>query len=266
MTDLKTLLGFANSLIDETDAIARSYYKQDLDVEYKQDRSPVTQADRAIETYLRKAILSAYPTHEILGEEFGESEQRSNHRWIIDPIDGTKSFMRAIPTFSTLLGLEIDGKVQLGIASFPALHERIFAIQGGGTQWIRGEGMAPVPAKASTIPSLSEGMVMTTDVSKMAPYGKSKAWQKIQQTAKSCLGYGDAYGYMLVATGRAELMLDAAMSVWDCGPMPVLMAEAGAYFGDWHGNRTIYAEEAIATTNTLLDEVLAITCLDAPND
>lgn len=262
MNSLQTLLKFTLDQIDKTDAIALSYYKHDLDIQFKNDRSPVTQADRAIEAFLREQIEQHYPAHEIVGEEFGESEQESNYRWIIDPIDGTKSFMRAIPTFSTLLGLEIDGEIQLGVASFPALGERIYAIKGGGAWWVQEKGMPPVKAQVSKISSLSDGMVMTTDVSKMAPYGKAKAWQAIQETAKSCLGYGDAYGYMLVATGRAELMLDAAMSIWDCGPLPVILSEAGGYFGDWHGERTIYAEEAIATTNTLLDEVLKLTSLD----
>ena len=262
MNSLQTLLKSALEWINKTDTIALSYYKHDLDVQFKNDRSPVTQADRAIEAFLREEIEKRYPTHEIVGEEFGESAQRSNYRWIIDPIDGTKSFMRAIPTFSTLLGLEIDGEVQLGVASFPALGERIYAIKGGGAWWVQEKGMPPVQAHVSKVASLNAGMVMTTDVSKMASYGKSKAWQAIQKTAKSCLGYGDAYGYLLVATGRAELMLDAAMSIWDCGPLPVILSEAGGYFGDWHGQRTIYAEEAIATTENLLEEVLKLTRLD----
>lgn len=261
-SSLEALLEFALDVVDGTDQLAMSFYKKEHDVQFKNDRSPVTKADRAVEAYIRKAILEEYPSHEIVGEEFGENDQKSSHRWIIDPIDGTKSFMRNIPTFSTLLGLEIYGEIKLGIASFPALDERIYAIDGGGTWWIPGKHMAPISAHASTIPTLSEGMVMTTDVSKMDTYGKTKAWQKIKETAKSCLGYGDAYGYMLVATGRAELMLDPGMSVWDCGPMPVLLNEAGAYFGDWYGNKTIYANEAVATTNTLFEEVMGITHLD----
>lgn len=262
MNTLETYLKFALKLIDQADQIAMAYYKHDLEVQYKNDRTPVTEADREIEAFLRCEIEKKYSGHEILGEEFGEGEFHSGYRWIIDPIDGTKSFMRSIPTFAILLGLEIDGEVKLGIASFPALNERIYAIEGKGTWWQQDIHSPPRRACVSGVTKLKNAMVMTTDVSKMKKHGKAKSWKKIQEISKSCLGYGDAYGYMLVATGRAELMLDPIMSVWDCGPLPVLMNEAGAYFGDWHGKKTIYASESLATSIALFDEVMAITALD----
>ena len=219
----------------------------------KMDDSPVTVADRETESFIRGRIEQRFPHHSIVGEEFGEKAfEDSEFRWFIDPIDGTKSFMRGVPLYAVLIGLEIAGQVEVGVAYFPALDEMLSAATGHGCWW---NGKR---AHVSPIASMKQAIVSTTDLGSFAPYKKEGAWQRIQRAAYYRTGWGDAYGYLLVATGRVELMLDPAMSVWDCAPFPPILSEAGGFFGDWQGNRTIYANESIATSEILLPEVLAL--------
>ena len=229
------------------------YFQTGVRPDLKADQSPVTVADRLAEELIRGRIEKRYPDHAILGEEFGVKESPSaSHRWYIDPIDGTKSFIRGVPLYAVLIGLEIEGQVQVGACYLPAMDEMLVAATGLGCWW---NGRR---AHVSAVPSLSQGVVTCTDVAKFARHGRQAAWERIQQAAWYRTGWGDAYGYCLVATGRAELMLDPIMSDWDCGPFPPIFQEAGGYFGDWQGNVTIHAKEAMATTQTLLPEVLSL--------
>lgn len=230
-----------------------AYFQTGVQADYKADRTPVTRADRQAEELIRTRIEARYPTHAIVGEEFGVKESEgATHRWFIDPIDGTKSFLRGIPLYAVLIGLEIDGRVTAGAAYFPALDELIAAADGEGCWW---NGRR---AAVSQVPTLSEAWVTTTDSGGFDLAGRTKEWERLKKAAYVRGGWSDAYGYLLVATGRAEVMLDPVMSVWDCGPFPPIFREAGGYFGDWKGNETIYASEALATTQTLLPEVLNV--------
>ena len=229
------------------------YYQTGVQVDFKSDDTPVTVADRKAEELIRSRIEKAYPRHAIIGEEFGLKEsQGASHRWIIDPIDGTKSFLRGVPLYGVLLGLEIDGQVEVGAAYLPALDEMVAAATGLGCWW---NGR---PAHVSTISSMDKAIVTCTSTKTFARYGRQAAWERILKACYHQVGWSDAFGYMLVATGRAELMLDPVVSVWDCGPFPPILREAGGYFGDWQGKATIYGNEAIATTQTLLPEILGL--------
>jgi histidinol-phosphatase len=229
-----------------------AYYQSGLSPEYKPDRSPVTLADRAAERFIRQRIEEKHPGHAILGEEFGLQGEGASHLWLIDPIDGTKSFMRGVPLFAVLIGLEIEGVVRVGAAYFPALDEIITAASGTGCFW---NGRR---ARVSQSSSLDQSLVLFSDIANFDKYGRVQEWERIRKATYQQAGWGDAYGYLLVATGRAELMLDPAANIWDCGPFPPILEEAGGYIGDWQGNRTIKANEAIATSLTLLPQVLRL--------
>ena len=220
----------------------------------KADATPVTVADRASEALMRERIEARYPSHAIVGEEYGTEDRGGgvSHRWYLDPIDGTKSFIRGVPLYAVLIGLEIEGVVEVGVAYFPALEMMVGAATGEGCWW---NGRR---ARVSEVARLDQGCVSFTDVASFERHGRGAAWRRLQRATAFRAGWGDAYGHALVATGRVELMLDPVMSVWDCGPFPPILKEAGGYFGDWSGNATIHGGEALSTTRTLLPDVLRL--------
>jgi histidinol-phosphatase len=221
--------------------------------EFKADDTPVTVADREAEGLIRERIGARYPKHAILGEEYGEAEGAApDHRWIVDPIDGTKSFVRGVPLYGVLIGLEIEGVCEVGAAYFPAIDEMVCAATGEGC-YLNGRR-----AKVSATRSLAQGLACYTDVVSFEEHGRREAWLRVISAAGDSRGWSDAYGHALVATGRVELMLDPIMNPWDCGPFPPILREAGGYFGDWSGKETIFANEAMSTTRNLLPEVLAL--------
>ncbi|RPI25932.1 MAG: inositol monophosphatase family protein [Chloroflexota bacterium] len=229
------------------------YFQAGVHTDFKADQTPVTIADRQSEELIRKRIEQRYPRHAIVGEEFGSKEsQSSSHRWLIDPIDGTKSFIHGVPLYAVPIGLETDGVVEAGAAYFPALEEMISAASGLGCWW---NGRR---ARVSPVDCLERSVAAYTDAASFAEYNRGPAWERIQRRTWFQAGWGDAYGYALVATGRAEIMLDPIMNLWDCGPFPPILREAGGYFGDWQGKGSIYANEALATTNTLLPQLLEL--------
>lgn len=221
--------------------------------DFKADDSPVTATDRAAEEFIRARISNQYPTHTIIGEEFGMAGGGdSSHRWYVDPIDGTKSFVRGVPLYAVLIGLEIEGKPEVGAAYFPGTDELVYAATGEGCWW---NGRR---AHVSGIKDLSRAYLSCTDPGNYAAWGREGAWERLARRTYYRVGWSDAYGYLLVATGRVEIMLDPIMSAWDCAPFPPILSEAGGYFGDWRGNVTIHGGEALATTQTLLPQVLDV--------
>ncbi len=248
---LSNYLKFAIETAWQAGKLTLGYFQTGLQPEFKSDASPVTVADREAEQLIRRRIERQFPHHQIIGEEFGgPASEQSSHRWLVDPIDGTRSFARGVPLYAILIGLEIEGKCQVGVANFPALGEMIAAATGQGCWW---NGR---PARVSQVKQLKDGLVTHYDAAAYAQHGRAEAWERIKQVAGYRAGWCDAYGYLLVATGRSDLMLDPVMDVWDCGAWPPILEEAGGYFGDWQGNPTIYGREAMATTQTLLPEVL----------
>ena len=229
------------------------YFQTGVRPDLKSNRSLVTVADREAEMLIRSRIERQYPRHAIVGEEFGaKGAEGAAHRWFIDPIDGTVSFVHGVPSYAVLIGLEIEGEVQVGAAYFPALDEMVAAATGHGCWW---NGRR---AHVSEVPSLDKAVVTFSDVANFARYGRSEEWHRIEQATYYRAGWGDAYGHCLVATGRAELMLDPIMNSWDCAPFPPILREAGGYFGDWQGTWTIHASEAMSTSQALLPQVLTL--------
>ncbi len=252
--NLRALLDFAIETAYLAGRLTLGYYLTNLQPDFKADDTPVTVADKKAEELIRSRIEKNFPHHEILGEEYGHGDnfQHATHRWIIDPIDGTKSFTRGIPLYSVLIGLEIENKVEVGVAYFPALDEMVAAATGEGCFW---NGRR---ARVSDVSDLSRANVAHADAKSFDKYNRGAEWERLKSATYFRGGWGDAYGYALVATGRAELMLDPIMEVWDSGPFPPILSEAGGYFGDWKGNRTIWGKEGLGTTNELLPQVLKI--------
>ena len=249
--NLRPFLEFATQTAYEAGRLTLGYFGTEAArPEFKADDTPVTVADREAEKLMRDRIGARYPEHAVLGEEFGETEG-SDHRWVLDPIDGTKSFVRGVPLYGVLIGLEIRDVCEVGAAYFPAIEEMVCAATGEGC-FLNGRR-----TKVSTR-RLARGIACFTDAASFGEHGRSAAWDSLLSAAGSARGWSDAYGHALVATGRAELMLDPVVSPWDCGPFPPILREAGGFFGDWSGDETIYANEAMSTTKTLLPEVLRI--------
>lgn len=249
---LADFLNFAEDTARAAGALTLEYFQTDAArPEFKADDTPVTVADRRAEELIRQRIADAWPGHEIVGEEFGASSGDSDHRWIIDPIDGTKSFTHGVPLYGVLIALEIRGRVEVGCAHFPALDETVSAASGMGARW---NGKA---CRVSEVSQLDRAVCAHIDTAYFGKNGKGAPWERLQRSVYYNAGWCDAYGYLLVATGRAEVMLDPVMAVWDCGPFPVILREAGGYFGDWSGNEgRIDAGEALATNAALRDVVV----------
>lgn len=251
-TPLSTYLEFALDAAWQAGRITLGYFQTGLSAERKADNSPVTIADKQSEQKLRDMIQKAWPDHGIIGEEFGNQETKTGLTWTVDPIDGTKSFVQGVPMYAVLLALT-DGKRPLvGVAHFPALNETVYATQGGGCFW---NGRR---THVSKINELKEAVLLASDIGVYGKYNREQAWSKLIEATYFQRTWGDAYGYSLVATGRAEIMVDPWMAIWDCGPLQIILEEAGGTFTDWKGTPTIYAGEAIATNGFLFDPVMKL--------
>lgn len=247
------------ALAREAGAIAMRHFRQEgLTVESKGDASPVTIADRSAEQHLRKRISELFPRDGILGEEFGESAGSTGVRWILDPIDGTKSFIHGTPLWGVLLGVEFEARSVAGAIYIPPLDELAYAAEGEGA-WLELSGGPPRPARVSARSRLAESLFCTSDVKTFVTTGREDAYRRLQAAAWLTRTWGDCYGYLLVATGRAEVMIDPKMNVWDCAALQPILEEAGGTFTDWRGNATIHAGESIATNSRVLEEVLSYT-------
>ncbi|MDO5114024.1 MAG: histidinol-phosphatase [Planctomycetia bacterium] len=233
------------------------YFRQDnFDVEEKSDETPVTIADRSTEILLRNEIEMAFPHDAILGEEFPSKEGSSGFRWILDPIDGTKAFIHGVPLYGTLIGVEYEGKAILGVIEIPAMDERVYAKTGGGAWYVQGE-KTPVRAQVSACSHLSESLILTSEEMTFYRTDRYASWKRLIHHAKQARTWGDCYGYMLVATGRAEGMVDPAMSLWDAAALFPIIQEAGGIFTDWQNVPTYTTGEAVVTNGRIHQEVLA---------
>ena len=252
MTTISTqeLLDFALDAVWQAGRITLGYFQTAVSVEKKADNTPLTIADQQAEQKLRELISARFPEHSIKGEEYSDSETDSKYTWIIDPIDGTKSFVSGVPLYANLLALMDGEKALIGIMNFPALNETIYAVRGGGCFW---NGRK---AHVSTTENLKDAVLLTSGLN----YFKDKqaAWDRLLKATYIQRTWGDAYGYALIATGRADVMTDPAMALWDIAPLQVIMEEAGGTLTDWQGEPTIYHEECIATNGRLLGQVLEI--------
>jgi histidinol phosphatase-like enzyme (inositol monophosphatase family) len=250
--ELKELLQFAVELGQGAGDITLQYFRKKPETSTKADGSYVTIADRQAESYLRKQIAAAFPDDGVVGEEEGESTGRSGRRWIVDPIDGTFAFVHGVPFYGVLIALEIDEEMSVGVVNIPALGEIVSAAKGVGC-FLNGE-----PARVSATSDLKDALLLSTDFAACERYGFGPAAERLQARAKTSRTWGDCYGYVLVATGRADVMLDPVMNLWDCAPLLPIMEEAGGTFTDWRGERTVSGGNAIATNGRLFEEVMGM--------
>jgi histidinol phosphatase-like enzyme (inositol monophosphatase family) len=252
-------LEFARTAAIEAAKLILEYYQAaSLTVERKRDNSPVTIADRQAEEFLRSGISREFPGDGILGEELGEQAGTSGFRWILDPIDGTKSFIHGVPLFGTLVGVEFDKQCVVGACHFPILGETAWGAKGLGAWWQPAGGDAR-PAKVSNVADFSQALFCFTTVQGFARIGRPDAFGALVSAAGIARGWGDCYGHILVATGRAEVMVDPLMNVWDAAALIPIVEEAGGHFVDWDGLATAESGNGISVNAALCEAVLRIT-------
>ncbi len=252
---LQTLL----DLIIAAGDLTLSYYRNpELAVEAKADDSPVTIADKSAEQLVRAQITKRYPDDTVQGEEFADAIGVSRYRWIVDPIDGTKSFVCGVPLYSNLLALLIDDQPYAGVIHIPALGETVIAAQGLGC-WYRATATGTwTRCQVSSKRSVNESVLLTSQRDLFARRSAEPAFQELEQRAWVTRTWGDGYGYLLVATGRAEIMVDPVCNPWDVAAMGPILTEAGGQFSDWQGRASCTSGEGVATNGFMHDEVVRI--------
>jgi histidinol phosphatase-like enzyme (inositol monophosphatase family) len=232
--------------------VALRHYRSRLTVETKADGSPVTIADRAAEEAARAWVRARFPDDGILGEELGEERPRAPRRWVIDPIDGTKAFIRGTPLWGSLVALCEGETVLAGAAYFPAVDELLAAAPGAGCWW---NGRR---CQVSSVSVLGDATVLTTDERFRHRPERQAGWRALSEAAAVSRTWGDCFGYLLVATGRAEAMCDPILSPWDAAALQPIIEEAGGTFTDWDGTRTAFGGSAVATNRALGDTVRGV--------
>ncbi|MEX2527001.1 MAG: histidinol-phosphatase [Gemmatimonadota bacterium] len=242
----------AASWAQEAGRLTLGYFGGRVDAEAKGDGSPVTRADREAETLLRNRIRQRFPTHGILGEEFGEDQAGADIRWILDPIDGTRSFARGVPLYGVLIGVEAEGQPLVGVIHFPALSETVWAAKGQGCIW-NGK-----PCRVSPETKLERSLVLTTDEEAFRQRADAPGWAALGREANMVRSWGDCYGHALVATGRAEVMVDPVLSAWDSAPLLTILTEAGGTFTSLGGDITHLGGSGISTNGQLHRQVLEL--------
>jgi histidinol phosphatase-like enzyme (inositol monophosphatase family) len=246
------LLAFALEIAREAGRATLERFGRPIVFERKADGSPVSEADRAAEGVLRRRIEERFPEDGILGEEMGLVRPGAGRRWVLDPIDGTKSFVRGVALYAVLVGLVEEGTPVLGVAHFPALGETVHAAAGRGAWWNGG------PARVSALASLEESTLLVTDLRAVEAALGRERWERVRSRPALVRTWGDAYGHLLVATGRAEVMLDVKLRPWDALPLVPILREAGGGLYDWCGAPDPAEGHAVATCPGVRDELLEL--------
>lgn len=253
--DLEHWLAVAHEACDAADEIARRHFRRDLAISAKPDRTFVTEADTAIERELRARLRGAFPDHGLVGEEYGTEAGDAATRWYIDPIDGTHNFMRGVPLFGTLLAVERDGELQAAVLSAPALRERWWARRGGGA-WTRSAwDDVPRRIRVSDVSCIADAHVLYGSGHDIVASGRAPGFDALLGAAWRERGFGDFWGYALLAEGAAEAMLEVDLSAWDSAAPLVLIEEAGGRVSDFEGRRVLDSGTFLATNGLLHDEV-----------
>jgi histidinol-phosphatase len=250
--EIQELLDFATTLALEAGEITLQHFGGIVAHDSKGDGTPVTEADQAAERLIRARVESRFPAHSILGEEYGESNEGARVRWILDPIDATRSFMRGVPLFGVLIGIEVEGASTVGVAHFPALHETVAAGRGLGCTW---NGRR---CHVSEISRMEEAVVCTTDVERILSRPEGAGWRRLQRTVSFSRTWGDCYGHALVATGRIEAQVDPTMAPWDAGPFLTIATEAGGHFTTFAGEATVHGGSGVSSNASLHEEILRL--------
>ncbi len=261
-SELGGALEVALAACDAADGISMASFRKPIAVTAKPDASFVTAADTAVERAIRERIGARFPDHGLVGEEYGEQPSGSGRRWFIDPIDGTHNYMRGVPLFATLLGLEIDGQMVVGAVSAPALHRRWFSWQGGGAWavdvvpggWDRDSA---VPIAVSGVDDLASASLVYSSVPSVVASGLAPGFVDLLGSVWRDRGLGDFYGYLLVAEGAAEAMVEAELKAWDLAGPRAVLEHAGGRLTDLTGGTDMPSRGVLATNGRLHDRILA---------
>ena len=252
-------LALAHELVDLADAITIDRFgAADLAIETKPDMTPVTEADTGVERAVRERLAAARPDDEVVGEEYGAPSTDGERRWIIDPIDGTKGYVRGLPVWATLLALRAEGELTLGVVSAPALGRRWWAARGEGAYARRDGDRGTRELRVSDIGRLGDAQLCFGGLEEWEQTGRAEALLELGRACWRSRGFGDFWGYMIVAEGGAEIMLDPIVSVWDLAAPLVIVEEAGGRFTDFAGDRTAEGGDALATNGHVHEAALEI--------
>lgn len=261
--ELRSWVDAALTWCDAADEIALRHFRQDPIASRKPDRTFVTEADTAVERLIRERIADAFPDHGVVGEEFGSDAGGAAVRWFVDPIDGTHNYLRGVPIFATLLGVERDGELQAGIVSAPALGGRWFAWRGGGA-WAAGRLGGSDPdgiarrLRVTSITELAEAQVLHAGTQDVVASAEAPGFMQLLGTAWRERGIGDFWGYALLAEGAAEVMVEVGLSIWDIAGPAVLVEEAGGRVTDFAGRRVFDGGTTLATNGLVHEKVRAM--------
>lgn len=236
-SEVRGLLEIALRAADVAEEVILRHYQTGVSVDWKADNTPVTIADQGAEEAVRKFVAQATPGFGFIGEEFGVESPDAEYQWVLDPIDGTKSFIHGVPLFGTLLALVRRGEPVVGLIRLPALRSTLWASKGGGA-WLDGK-----PARCSAVSELSQALVLSGTLNTMEDKGYGEWFRSLRRNARLYRGWGDCYGYYLVASGRAEAMVDPVVSLWDVAPMPVIFSEAGGSFTTLSGETRLWGPQ-----------------------
>ena len=262
---MEARLELAKTIAKSAGKLTLNYFQTDrFDVMKKGDGSPLTIADQESEKHLRAAIKEAFPNDAVVGEEFGETAGDSGYCWILDPIDGTKSFISGVPLYGTMVAVEkvadpdLPRQSIIGSVYFPGLDIGIYALRGNGAWSFQAEE-APVAAKVSMKSEITDSVLATSEVEAFGDRGANEIYQQLADSVYFCRTWGDVYGYYLVATGRIEIMIDPELNIWDAAAVQPIIEEAGGRFTDWAGTNRIDAGEAIGSNGLIHPSVVEIT-------
>jgi histidinol-phosphatase len=257
MTEGRNDVALALTLADQADALTVARFGAvDLRVDTKPDLTPVTDADRSVESALRDTLAAQRPDDSVFGEEFGGTTQFGGRQWVIDPIDGTKNFVRGVPVWATLIALLEDGVPVVGVVSAPALRRRWWASAGQGA-FAQVDGDDPRRISVSQVADLTSASLSFSSLSGWADRGMRERFIALTDTVWRVRGYGDFYSYCLVAEGVVDIALEPEVSTWDLAPLDVLVREAGGAFTDIAGHPGPHGGSAVATNGLLQEAVLA---------
>ena len=253
---------FLRAIAERAGRFTLTYFQHPgMQVEHKEDESPVTAADRGCEELIRRAIAAEFPEDGMLGEEHGDEPGSGRYRWIIDPIDGTVSFARGVPLYGVLIAIEdrstAEPRIVAGACELPALRERVWAAEGAGAWWER-EGEPVVRARVSGVTELEKALVGTTGYEYFRRAGCVSALDALSTAAGRIRGWSDCYCLALAATGRCDAAVEPWMNPWDSGPFPVIFEEAGGTFSAWDGTPGVHRRTAVAANPALHRQLLEV--------
>lgn len=250
--NLEELLEAAETVAHIAGEVSLKYFQKKLDIISKADDSPVTVADREAETAMRRYIEEYFPTHGIIGEEHGKTNESARIKWILDPIDGTVGFIHGIPLYTNLVGILVDDVPVVGVINAPAMQENVVAAKGLGAFYKGSKTTLRRP------PKLTEASMMTSDVQYFNTYGHKASFEHLLTLVKTHRTWGDAYGHLMVATGRADIMLDPVLSIWDAAALLPVIEEAGGMFTDLNGVARVDGGHGFSAAPELHKQLLPI--------